>query len=142
MAQQDSQGSPATSGIDAAVNGVTATSKKLQAFAGEIAEISKHSFDHATETLEKLRNAHGLDEILAIQSSFIKETFDHAVQHTKKFSELFGAFPIELSKTYHEAWAKSVDAAVRAADAAREAVAANVERLSDAARKETERHRD
>ncbi|WOJ89310.1 phasin family protein [Methylocapsa polymorpha] len=136
MAQQDPQGKPAAAGIDAAVNGVTATSQKFQAFAGEIAQMSKQSLEHATETIEKLRNAHGLEEILAIQTSFVKEAFEHAAQHTKKFSDLFAAFPIELTKTYQEAWTKSVDAAVQTTEAARKAVAANVERLSDAVRKE------
>ncbi len=41
MAQQDSQSTPAASGIDAAVSGVAATSKRLQALAGEIAQMSK-----------------------------------------------------------------------------------------------------
>jgi hypothetical protein len=142
MAQQDPQAKPAAAGIDAAVNGVTATSKKLQAFAAEIAQMSKESFDHASETVEKLRNAHGVEEILAIQTSFVKEAFEHAAQHTRKFSELVAAFPIELTKTYHDAWTKSVDAAVQTTEAARKAIATNVERFSEAVHKEAERNRD
>jgi phasin family protein len=135
MAQPDPQATSATTGIDLAVNGVTATSKNLQAFAGEIAQMSKESLEHATETIEKLRNAHGIDEILAIQTSFMKEAFEHAAQHTRKFSELIAAFPMELTKTYHDAWTKSVKAAVQTTEGAGQTVAANVERISDAVRK-------
>lgn len=142
MAQQDSQSTPAASGIDAAVSGVAATSKRLQALAGEIAQMSKESFDHATETVEKLRQAHGVEEILAIQASFVKEAFEHAAQHTRKFTELITAVPMELSKTYHDAWKKSVDAAVQTTEAARKAVASNVERFSEAVHKEAERGRN
>lgn len=142
MAQQDPQAPPAATGIDAAVDGVTATSKKLQAFAGEIAQMSKESFDHATATVEKLRNAHGLEEILTIQSSFMKEAFEHAAQHTRKFSELVAAFPIDLTKTYQDAWTKSVNVAMQTTEAARKAVAANVERFSEAVHKDAERNRD
>ncbi len=142
MAEQDSQSTPAASGIDAAVSGVAATSKRLQALAGEIAQMSKESFDHATETVEKLRQAHGVEEILAIQASFVKEAFEHAAQHTRKFTELITAVPMELSKTYHDAWKKSVDAAVQTTEAARKAVASNVERFSEAVHKEAERGRN
>jgi len=142
MAQQDPQAQPTAAGIDAAVNGVMATSKKLQAFADELAQMSKQSFDHATQTAEKLRNAHGVEEILAIQSSFVKEAFEHAAEHTRKFSELAAAFPIELTKTYQDAWTKSVSAAVQTTEAARKAVAGNVERFSDAFHKDAERSRD
>ncbi|WP_026606935.1 phasin family protein [Methylocapsa acidiphila] len=142
MAQQDPQANPAASGIDAAVGGMADASKRLQAFAGEIAQMSKETFDHASATVEKLRGAHNLEDILAIQTSFVKEAFEHAAQHTRKFSELFSAFPLELTKTYQDAWAKSVDAAMKSTEAARKAVASNVERFSEAIHKEAGPGRD
>ncbi len=72
----------------------------------------------------------------------MKEAFEHAAQHTRKFTELITAVPMELSKTYHDAWKKSVDAAVQTTEAARKAVASNVERFSEAVHKEAERGRD
>jgi hypothetical protein len=134
MAQPDPQANT-TTGIDLAVNGVTATSKNLQAFAGEIAQMSKRSLEHATEAMEKLRNARGVEEVVAIQTSFMKEAMEHAAEHSRKFGELMAAFPIEFTKTYHDAWAKSMKAAVQTTEAAGQTVAANLERLSDAARK-------
>lgn len=132
MAQQDPRETPAAVGVESAV---TAASKHLQAFASEAAEMSKQSLEHATETLEKLRNAHGMTEILAIQSSFVREAFEHMTQRTRRMSELMATFPIELTKTYQEAWLKALGAAGQTSDAASQIAAANVERFSEAVRK-------
>lgn len=46
--------------------------KNIQAMANEIFEISKQSFEHATHTMDKLRSGRGLDEVVAIQTNFVK----------------------------------------------------------------------
>ena len=109
MAQQDQKATApdnegAANAFDGAVNAVNATSKNMQAIAGEIFEISKQSFEHTTQTLEKLRAVHGMDEVLAIQTNFVKEAFEHAAQHAQKFSELMTACQAEITKTYQDAW--------------------------------------
>jgi hypothetical protein len=106
--------------FDSAVNALSmntlnATSKNLRAIAGEILEISKQSFELTMKTLEKLRTAHGVDEVAAIQADFMKEPFEHAA-HGRKFGELVAAFPAEITKTYQEAWLKSVSAATKATE--------------------------
>jgi Phasin protein len=55
----------AASPMEGALNVFNATSKNMQAIAGQIFDISKHSFEHTTQTLEKLRSAHGMDEVVA-----------------------------------------------------------------------------
>ncbi|MGH6794100.1 MAG: phasin family protein [Methylocella sp.] len=90
----------------------------MQAIASEIFEISKRSFELTTQTLEKLGKAHGADEIAAIQTDFMKEAFEHSAQHARKFSELIAAFPAEITKSYQEAWLKSVNAAMKATEKA------------------------
>ena len=92
-------------------------------------------FDHTTQALEKLRNARGMDEIVAIQSDFVKEAFEHAAKHAQKFRELMTAFPAEMTKTYQDAWLKSVDSTVKATETANQTVVENIERFSEAARK-------
>lgn len=72
---------------------------------------------------------------MAIQTSFVKEAFEHAAQHTRKFTELMSAFPMELTKTYQEAWMKAVNAAAKTTETASQTVAANVERFSESIRK-------
>lgn len=135
MTQFDPHATSATTGLDFAASGVGAASKNLQALASEIAEASKESFDHATKALDKLRSAHSVEEILAIQASFVKEAFDHAAQRTKRFGELMTTLPLEMTKTYQEAMTKCMTAAVQNTEAAGQAVKANVERFSETARK-------
>jgi len=90
------EGSAST--VEGALNTFNATSKNIQAIASEIFDISKQSFEHATQTLEKLRNARGMDEVVAIQTTFVKEAFEHAVKHVQKFNELLTAFPAEMTR--------------------------------------------
>jgi hypothetical protein len=135
MAQQEQRGTSTAAGIDLAASSVSTASKNLQAFATEIAEMSKESFDHATQALEKLRNARSMDEVVSIQTSFLKEAFEHSAQRTRRFSELVTAFPLEFTKTYQDTLAKCVNAAIQSTEAAGQAAAAQAERFTDAVRK-------
>lgn len=132
---QDPHATPSGAGLDFGTTGVGAASKNLQALATEIAEASKESFDHAQKTLEKLRAAHSVEEVVAIQTTFVKEAFDKAAQHTKRFGELMTSFPMEMTKTYQEALTKCVSAAVQSTEAAGQAIAANAERFSEKVKK-------
>ncbi|HYP57914.1 MAG TPA: phasin family protein [Beijerinckia sp.] len=132
MAQQDAR---TTTGVDAAVESVNAASKNFQVLANELAQMSKQSFEHATQAVEKLRNARSLEEVLAIQTNFVKESFEQAAQRTRRLGELVPAFPMELAKTYQDAVLKSFNAAVQTTEAVGQAATANVERFSDSLRK-------
>jgi hypothetical protein len=139
MAQQDQtttapDNEGAANAFDGAVNALNATSKNMQAIAGDF-EISKQSFEHTTQTLEKLRAAYGMDEVLAIQTNFVKEACEHSAQHAQKFSELMTACQAEITKTYQDAWLKSVNRTVKATEEASQTTAESIDRLSDAARK-------
>ncbi len=133
---QDPHATTSGAGLDFAASGVGAASKNLQALATEIAEASKESFDHAQKTLEKLRAAHSVEDVVAIQTAFVKEAFDKAAQHTKRFGELMTAFPLEMTKTYQDALTKCVSAAMQSTEAAGQAMAANVERFSEKVKKD------
>jgi phasin family protein len=115
---------------DLSASTLSSTTKNLQAFAAEIAEMSRQSIEHTTDTIEKLRSARGLSEILTIQTNFMREAFEHLSQHTRKFSELMTSLPLEMSKTYAQLWTKSLDSGVRTVEEAREKAVANGERLS------------
>jgi hypothetical protein len=68
-----------------------------------------------------------MEEAAAIQADFLKESMEHAVQHTRKYLEMLAAFPHEL--------VQPVNVAVETAEAARHATAAKVGRLSEVAHK-------
>jgi len=122
---------PLTSGIDVALNSLSSTTKNFQTLAGEITQMSKQSFDHATQTFEKLRNAHSLEEVVAIQTAYVKEVFEEAAMRTKRLGELVSTFPTELTKSYQEALQHSLQTAAQATDNVVKTATSNVERLSD-----------
>jgi hypothetical protein len=128
MSEINRSGAESAAELNAA--SVSAATRNLQAFAAEISEMSRQSIEHATETIEKLRNAHGMAEVLAIQSSYVREAMEHVLQHTRRFSELLTAFPLELSKSYADLWSKSVTGAIRTTEDAGEKAMAEAERLS------------
>jgi len=77
--------------------------------------------------VEKLRNADRMEEAAAIQADFLKESMEHAVQHTRKYIEMLATFPHGV--------VQPVNVAVEIATAARHATAAKVRRLSEVAHK-------
>ena len=105
MAELDS--TPAPTGIEMAMSGVEAVSKNMLALSNELAAISKQSFEDATQTLEKLRNARDIGEAFAIQRAFIMEAIAHVAEHTGKLGEIMSSGPMEVMKTYQEAMLKS-----------------------------------
>ena len=108
----------------------SAATRNLQAFAAEFNEMSQQSIEHTKEAIEKLRNARGVAEVLAIQSGYIREAVEHVLQHTRRFSELLTSLPLEMSKSYAELWSKSMKTAIETTEEAGEKAAAEAERLS------------
>jgi phasin family protein len=131
MAQDDLKNIP-TSGIEAATTSFSILSKNVQTLSAEIATMSKQSFEHASQTVEKLRNAHTLEEVFAIQANYVKEAFEQATARARRFSEIISAVPVEVSKQYQDVVLKSVNAAVQSAEAASKNAATNVEQFSNA----------
>jgi|SRR5664279_1786528 len=68
-------GEYARSPVEGAMSVINTASQNMQVIASEMPEISKQSFEHMTQTLEKLRHARGADEVVAIQTAFVKEAF-------------------------------------------------------------------
>jgi hypothetical protein len=138
MGQDDQRAIPdnaAASAIESAVNAMNAASQKMQAMAGECFEISKQAFEHASQTLGKLRGARGMEEIMAIQANYVKEAFENAAQHARKFGELMAAFPTEFTKTYQDAWLKAVNTAVHTVQTASQTASNRAASYADDVRK-------
>jgi hypothetical protein len=141
MAQQDQRPTAvgtnhvSLNAVEGAMNAIDATSKHFQAVANEMFEMSKQSMDQATQALDKLRSTRVMDEVVSIQSDYVKQSFAYFTQHSRKFGELFMGFPGEISKSYQDAWLQAVNAAVQATQVASQTAADNVRSYSDAARK-------
>ena len=121
--------------VEGAMNAIDATSKHFQAVANEMFEMSKQSMDQATQALDKLRSTRVMDEVMSIQSDYVKQAFAYFTQHSRRFGELFMGFPGEITKSYQDAWLQAVNAAVQATQVASQTAADNVRSYSDAARK-------
>ena len=121
--------------VEGAMNAIDATSKHFQAVANEMFEMSKQSMDQATQALDKLRSTRVMDEVMSIQSDYVKQAFAYFTQHSRKFGELFMGFPGEITKSYQDAWLQAVNAAVQATQVASQTAADNVKSYSDAARR-------
>ena len=133
MAEQSAQSKPAgtrsdgASIDDVAIEGLTPAIETIQVFAREIAQMSWKARVRTDQHIEKLRKADSMEEAAAIQADFLKESMEHAVQHTRKYIEMLATFPHGL--------VQPVNVAVEIAGAARHATAAKVKRLGEVARK-------
>ncbi len=99
--------------MDWAAGHWAATSQKIQAFTAEIAEMSKTSYEHSLQTMEKLRSAKSLEELLSIQSGFVQDSFESLSQRSRKLSEMMSSMPLEMAKTYRDAMMKAAEAAMQ-----------------------------
>jgi hypothetical protein len=70
--------------------------KTIQAFAREIAQMSGQALVRTNQHIEKLRKAESMEEAASIQADFLKESMEHAAQHTRKYIEMLATFPHEL----------------------------------------------
>lgn len=143
MAAEDRNGGAmgfgvAASAIECAVNTVNAASKNMQAVAGEYFEISRQSFERATQAWEQLRGAHGMDEVIKIQTNYVRGAIENASQHARKLGELAAAFPAEIAKSYQDAWLKSVSAGIEAVETASKSAADAETKFTEAIKKPTQ----
>ena len=129
----DDQRAVQNNAIETAVNAINAASQKMQALAGECFEISKQSFEHATKTMEKLRGARGMDEIMTIQANYMKEAFENAGRHACKFGELISGLPAEFTKNYQDAWLQAVNATVQTMQTSSRTAASGAESVAQTA---------
>jgi phasin family protein len=137
MGEDDQQRAQAdaAAALQGAAKAVNTASQQVQAVACEWLEISKQAFEHASQTLEKLRAARSIEEIVAIQASYVREAFENAGNHARKFGEIMSGFPNEFTKTYQDAWLNAVNTAVQTMNTTSRTALSNVESLADTARK-------
>ena len=90
----------AKDGMDMAMAAFGAWSKNAQAIATEFADYSKKSFEDSAAALEKLMAAKNLETAMAVQSEYLKSSYEDFVAESTKIGELCA----DLAKeTYHEA---------------------------------------
>ena len=85
-------------GLNSAMGGLSMASKSMQTFTAEITRMSKESMENTTQYVEKLRSAKTLEDVVAVQSSFMQQSFASYADYTRRFGELLTMLPLEMAK--------------------------------------------
>ena len=92
-------------GIEAFTASSAALTKGFQAFAQEVADYSKKSFEKSTAVWQNAVSAKSFDKAAETQQAFAKESFDTAVAQFTKLGELASAAAKSAFKPYETSFA-------------------------------------
>lgn len=106
----DMRGAP---GYDAAMNSFGTASKSLQEFASDIQRMGKESMEKTTQMMDKIRAAKTMEDVLAVQTSFMQQSFAMSSEYTRRFGELMLTLPMEMARNSRDAFQKGTEAMKR-----------------------------
>ena len=92
-------------GIEAFTASSAAWTKGYQAYAQEVADFSKKSFEKSAAVWQNAVAAKSVDKAVEVQQAFAKETFDTAVAEFTKLGELTAAAAKSAFKPYEATFA-------------------------------------
>ena len=116
----DSSDFKSVPGADAAMNTMSLASKSLQSFASELQRMSKDTMNQTSEMMEKLRGAKTMEDLVAIQTSYVQQSFSQYADYTKRLSELMMTMPMEIAKQGRSAFQQGASAMTKATEQAGE----------------------
>jgi phasin family protein len=93
--------------METAMASFGALSKSAQAIAVEIADYSKKSVEGSTAAWEKLMGAKSLETAMAVQSEYLKSSYEGFVAEAAKLGELYVDLAKEAYKPLEGAIAKA-----------------------------------
>jgi hypothetical protein len=111
----------AKGGVDTAMAGFTTATKNMQVIAGEIAKMSMDSYENSAQLIEKLRGAKSWEDIVAIQSGYMKTAYENFSSRTQKLAEIMGTMPHEMARTYTQLFNQGRQGAEATGEAAKQA---------------------
>lgn len=88
MMQFDSFQTFGKDGADAALASLGALSRGFQSAALEAVDYAKRSFEHGSQTVEKLAGARSMDTAVAIQGEYLRSAYEAFVSQASKMGEL------------------------------------------------------
>jgi hypothetical protein len=95
-------------GFDAAVRSYGEVNRGLQALTSRITDNAKSAFEDATRTLQKVVGAKSLEQIVEIQTQYVKRSYDTFVAEAPKVGELYWAVVQDAYAPFERAFAKRV----------------------------------
>ena len=93
--------------MDMAMATFGAWTKNAQAIAAEFADYSKKSFEDSAAALEKLLGAKSLETAVAVQTEYLKSSYEDFVAGSAKIGELYAGLAKEAYKPFESAIAKT-----------------------------------
>lgn len=105
-------------GLNSAMGGLSMASKSMQTFTSEITRMSKESMESTTQYVEKLRSAKTIEDVAAVQSSFMQQSFSNYADYTRRFGELLTMLPLEIAKQGRAAMQQGTETVARGAEQA------------------------
>jgi hypothetical protein len=121
MDPKDKMRDAAKGRVDTAMAGFTTATKNMQVIAGEIAKMSMDSYENSAQLIEKLRGAKSWEDIVAIQSGYMKTAYENFSSRTQKLAEIMGTMPHEMARTYTQLFNQGKQGAEAAGDVAKHA---------------------
>ena len=100
-------------GYDSAANSYSTVTKSMQTFASEMQRMSKDTMESTSSMMEKLRGAKTMEDVVAIQTGFMQQSFSNYADFTRRFSELMMSVPMELAKNSKAAFQQGTEAMQR-----------------------------
>jgi len=87
-------------GLDMAMASFGTWSKSAQAIATELAEYSKKYFEDSAAAVEKLMAAKSVETAMAVQSEYLKSSYEEFVAQSTKIGELYSDMAKEAYKPF------------------------------------------
>jgi hypothetical protein len=119
-------------GVDTAMAGFTTATKNMQVIAGEIAKMSMDSYENSAQLIEKLRSAKSWEDIVAIQTGYMKTAYENFSSRTQKLGEIMGTMPQEMARTYQQLFDQGRQGAQAAGEATKQAGEQAADQIRDA----------
>jgi len=86
--------------LEAAAKAAGALSSNAQAIANETAEFARKSFEHNSETFEKLVGAQSVEKVLEVQAAYVKDAYDSLIGQSGRMGALYTALAKEAFKPF------------------------------------------
>ena len=93
-------------GMDMAMASFGAWTKNAQAIASELTDYSKKYFEDSAVVMERLMGAKSLETTMAVQSEYLKSSYESFVAQSAKISELYAGLAKEAYKPFESVLGK------------------------------------
>jgi hypothetical protein len=96
--------------LEAALKAAGAFSSNAQSIVNETAEFARKSFEHNSETFEKLVGAQSIEKAVEVQAAYVKGTYEALIGQSSKMGALYTALATDAFKPFEGLLSKTMKA--------------------------------